>query len=119
MVDGLQEARQVILRRHLEIVEAMISVMEAKDSYTQGHCVRVQAYARTILEQFGDLTPDEKPLIETAALLHDIGKIGIPDSVLLKEQRLTHEEMDLVRNHVTIGEKILLHMDSLKEVARW
>jgi putative nucleotidyltransferase with HDIG domain len=119
MVDGLYEARQVILKRHLEIVQAMITVVEAKDSYTQGHCVRVQGYARRILERLEEIPPDEKVLIETAALLHDVGKIGIPDHILLKERRLTQKEMSLVREHVIIGEKILLHMDSLKEVARW
>jgi putative nucleotidyltransferase with HDIG domain len=119
MVDGLYEARQEILKRHLEIVQAMITVVEAKDSYTQGHCMRVQAYARRILERFGDIPAEEKALIETAALLHDIGKIGIPDEVLLKKHRLSQKEMELVRDHVILGEKILLHMDSMKEVARW
>jgi putative nucleotidyltransferase with HDIG domain len=119
MVDGLHEARQVILKRHLEIVQAMITVVEAKDSYTQGHCMRVQGYARRILERFDEVPPEEKALIETAALLHDIGKIGIPDDVLLKKHKLSQDEMDLVREHVILGEKILLHMDSMKDVARW
>ena len=65
------------------------------------------------------LSPEDTTLIETAALLHDIGKIGIPDAVLLKEQHLSKEEMEIVRQHVLIGEKILLHMDSMKDVARW
>ena len=52
-------------------------------------------------------------------LLHDIGKIGIPDEVLLKEYRLTVKEMEIIRTHVLIGEKILLHLDSMKEIAGW
>ena len=119
MVDGLARARQTILRSHLEIIGAMISVVEAKDRYTQGHCVRVQGYARRILAKMKGVSPEEAALVETAALLHDMGKIGIPDAVLLKEQRLSKEEMDVVRQHVIIGEKILLHMDSMKDVARW
>jgi putative nucleotidyltransferase with HDIG domain len=119
MVGGLQQARNEILRRHLEVIQAMISVMEAKDSYTQGHCARVKNYAATILDKFKGFPPEERTLIETAALLHDIGKIGIPDGVLLKEGRLGKKELSIIRNHVLIGERILLHVDSMRQVARW
>ena len=119
MVDGLARARQTILKSHLEIIRAMISVVEAKDRYTQGHCVRVQGYARRIIARMSAVTPEDAALMETAALLHDMGKIGIPDAILLKEHRLNKEEIEIVRQHVLIGEKILLHMDSMKDVARW
>ncbi|MCZ6794514.1 MAG: HD domain-containing protein [Planctomycetota bacterium] len=119
MVDGLSQARKEIQRKHLQIIQAMISTVEAKDSYTQGHCVRVQAYARKILRNFPDLPKDQKARIETAALLHDIGKIGIPDEVLFKAHGLNEKEVEIARSHVTTGETILLHLDSMKDVARW
>ena len=119
MVDGLSSAQDEILCRHLETIRAMISAVEAKDSYTQGHCVRVQGYASKILEGFEDLPAEEKHRIETAALLHDIGKIGIPDDVLFKEHRLSRKEVEIIRTHVLIGERIVLHLDSMKEIARW
>ena len=81
--------------------------------------MRVQGYARRILERFDEVPPEEKALIETAALLHDIGKIGIPDDVLLKKHKLSQDEMNLIHEHVVLSEKILLHMDSMKDVARW
>ena len=119
MVDGLSQARRENQREHLQSIRAMISAVEAKDSYTQGHCVRVQHYARKILENYADLPDGEKSPIDTAALLHDIGKIGVPDDVLRKAHGLDEEEVAIIRSHVTIGEHILLHLDSMKEVARW
>ena len=119
MVDGLCKARSEILQRNLEIIRAMISTVEAKDQYTQGHCVRVKDFVAEILDRIPGISEAEKTQIEIAALLHDIGKIGIPDRVLLKESHLTSEEMNVIRSHVVIGEKILLHLDSMKTVARW
>jgi HD-GYP domain-containing protein (c-di-GMP phosphodiesterase class II) len=119
MVDGLSKAQEEILRRHLETIRAMISAVEAKDSYTQGHCVRVQDYTARILEHFPGISISERRRIETSALLHDIGKIGIPDEILLKEGRLSKKEMAVVRTHVLIGEKILQHLDSMRDIAHW
>jgi putative nucleotidyltransferase with HDIG domain len=119
MVDGLCKARSEILQGNLETIRAMISTVEAKDPYTQGHCVRVQSLVGKLLERLPGAPAKERTQIETSALLHDIGKIGVPDSLLLKEGRLTNEEIDVIRSHATIGEKILLHLDSMKTVARW
>ena len=126
MVDGLAQVREKIHRKHLEIIQAMISTVEAKDSYTRGHCLRVRGYTKQILKSFDFISPGEKFLMETAALLHDIGKIGILDSILLKAGRLTKEEMEIIRSHVIIGENILiigenilLHVDSMEDLAHW
>jgi putative nucleotidyltransferase with HDIG domain len=119
MADGLCQAREEIHHNHLEAIQAMISAVEAKDSYTQGHCVRVQRYTRDILERLEYSPPETRALIETAALLHDIGKIGIPDSILLKHDRLTRREAQIIHTHVTVGETILRHIESLQKISRW
>lgn len=118
MVDGLCQARAEVTRKHLETIKAMISAVEAKDSYTQGHCVRVRHYTRQILKNMPE-SSRLKEDIETAALLHDIGKIGIPEHILSKDDRLDPAEVEVIRTHVTIGANILLHLDSMKEIARW
>ena len=119
MTDGLLQVRRQLDREHLQTIEAMISSVEAKDRYTQGHCLRVQEYARTIMNRLGRLTPDERNDISTAALLHDIGKIGIPDELLAKPTGLSPQEVEAIRSHVIIGENILRNLDSMKEIARW
>ncbi len=119
MVENLSQARAEITRQHLETIQTMISVVEAKDPYTQGHCVRVRNLVRRLLDSFEDLTEEMRSRIETAALLHDIGKIGVPDRVLQKKSPLTPCQSEAIRNHVIAGEKILCHLDSMKDVARW
>lgn len=119
MVDGLCKAQAEIQRNYLNSIQAMISAVEAKDSYTKGHCLRVQHYAKEIIEQIKGLSADQKSRIEIAALLHDIGKIGIPETILLKKKPLNRKELEIIRNHVTMAEKILQHLDSRKEIARW
>lgn len=119
MVDSLSTAREELAARHLQTISAMIGAMEAKDNYTQGHCARVRKYAARILEKFPGVSPEDKHRIETAALLHDIGKIGMPDDVLLKAHRLSREESARAQEHVLTGERILNQVDSMKELARW
>ncbi len=118
MAEKLLQARNQLSREHLQAIEAMISSVEAKDSYTQGHCLRVQEYARQILTSMG-IAATEKSDISTAALLHDIGKIGIPDAVLLKRGTLTKSQIETVRSHVIIGENIIRQMDSMSVIAKW
>lgn len=80
--------------------------VDAKDPFTHQHILRVQRYAVAIAEQMG-LPPNDLEGVTTGALLHDIGKIGIPDSVLLKPGRLTDEEFTLIKQHPTMGAQIL------------
>ena len=119
MAGRLEHARQDIIGKQLETIEAMVNVVEAKDVYTQGHCLRVGGYARRILDRYEGLSSEDVFLVETAAILHDIGKIGIPDDILLKEDRLSPEEVVRVQDHVVIGENILQHIHSLKDIPRW
>ena len=119
MVERLSSARQEALSKQLEAIHAMINSVEAKDQYTAGHCVRVSGYAKEMLKRRGVQEPFEDFLLQSAALLHDLGKIGIPDGILLKAENLTAEEARIIQGHVTVGAEILSHMDSLKGVALW
>jgi len=119
MAGSLGQAREEIFKKHMETIQAMVSTVEAKDKYTQGHCLRVRDYASKILQHYENLIPEEKRLIEKAALLHDIGKIGVTDRVLLKKSKLNEKDVKIIKSHVTIGENILRPVESMKEVASW
>jgi HD-GYP domain-containing protein (c-di-GMP phosphodiesterase class II) len=84
----------------------MAATLDARDPYTAGHSLRVADFAMKIGQMAG-LTFQQLLQLRKAALLHDIGKIGIPDTVLLKEERLTDEEFDLIKKHPVIGADIL------------
>ncbi|MEX2584584.1 MAG: HD domain-containing phosphohydrolase [Gemmatimonadota bacterium] len=88
----------------LRAAHALATAVEAKDEYTAGHATRVTAYALTIAEITGNIDPVRFRL---AGDLHDVGKIGVPDSVLNKPDRLTDEEFELVRKHPLTGAHIL------------
>jgi len=90
----------------LEFVETMAQALEARDPYTAGHSNRVRDYSVAIARAMR-LPPEEIEVIRVGAQLHDIGKIGIPDSVLQKTGDLTPQEYELVKRHPQIGKKIL------------
>jgi len=98
-----------------QIITSLVNALEARDSYTQGHSERVCKYALMMAEKLG-WPNEEKEKLRKAALLHDLGKIGIPDSVLHKKGQLNKEELDFIRKHETIGIKILQPMEELKEI---
>jgi putative two-component system response regulator len=88
----------------LRSAHALTAAVEAKDPYTAGHAIRVTAYAMTIAEIVGGI---DLLRFRLAGDLHDVGKIGVPDTVLNKPDRLTVEEFDLVKKHPVIGARIL------------
>jgi HD-GYP domain-containing protein (c-di-GMP phosphodiesterase class II) len=88
------------------LAEALAEALDARDRYTAGHSLRVAEYARTIAQEL-DLLEADTEGIRLAAWLHDVGKIGIPDAVLLKPGPLTAEEFGLVKLHPQIGRRIL------------
>ncbi len=98
-------------------VEAMVSAIEARDSETQFHCRRAREYTLMLAHR---LRVRGKPLqdIGWGSLLHDVGKIGVPDHILLKEGRLTREEWDEVKKHPLIGFRILHTIPFLKDAAQ-
>lgn len=99
----------------LQTIEALIEIIEKKDSYTAGHARRVAVYSISIGEELG-LNRSELTKVRLAALLHDIGKIGIQDKILLKNSRLTGEEYEVIKKHPVYGAEILENIDQLKDI---
>lgn len=97
------------------IVNSLAETIEKRDPYTRGHTNRVMKYSLAIGNALG-LTKGEMERLELAAILHDIGKIGIRDNVLLKNERLTPEEFDIIQGHVLYGAQILEHIKQLNDV---
>ncbi len=103
----------------LEHAEAMLLALgrtvEAKDPYTQGHCEQLAAYSVALGKQLG-LPAAELTALELGGTLHDLGKIGIPDAILLKPAALSEAEWAIMREHPVIGERICLPLRSLQRV---
>jgi HD-GYP domain-containing protein (c-di-GMP phosphodiesterase class II) len=93
-------------RDGLSAVYALVSAVEAKDSYTREHSRNVNTYAVALAEAIG-LSPNQIANVDTAAWLHDIGKIGIPDKVLNKKGRLNEEDWKAVKTHPKLGATII------------
>ena len=90
-------------------------VIEGKDPFTQGHCDRVADYAVRLGQRVG-CTDEELSALRIGGVLHDIGKVAIPESVLLKDGRLSDAEWNLVRQHPVVGEQICAPLTSLRPV---
>ena len=93
-------------RTYYETIRALAEALEARDAYTRGHSERVTRYALALADAL-ELPPEERRIIEHAGLLHDIGKIGISDSILHKTSRLSAEDRKMIENHPLFGDSIL------------
>lgn len=105
----------------LQLMQTLSTTIEAKDEYTRGHSHRVAQYSVLIAEALGWNTKDIDHL-QYAAYLHDIGKIGIPDTILNKPSKLTNEEFAIIKEHTTIGANILKNItliDHVQEVVKY
>lgn len=102
---------------YISTIQALNKTMEAKDPYTSGHANRVEEYAVGLAE-FHGLSFNTVEDIKTAAILHDIGKLGIDDSILNKASKLTQEEYAIIMKHPTIGADIISNVDFLKKVTK-
>ncbi|CUH96062.1 hypothetical protein P22_2150 [Propionispora sp. 2/2-37] len=100
----------------LSVIESLVNALEAKDTYTYSHSSEVADIALTIGRAL-KLPDDQLFKINFAAILHDIGKIGIPGHVLNKPEKLTEEEFNIVKEHPAIGARILAGIPLLKDVA--
>jgi HD-GYP domain-containing protein (c-di-GMP phosphodiesterase class II) len=103
---------------YLNIIKALSNAVEAKDPYTRGHSDRVVRYTQAIGGALG-LPVSDLEKLEVASILHDIGKIGISDQILLKPAGLSDDEYDLMKQHPIIGDRILQPINSLDEVRLW
>jgi len=97
-----------------EFIESMAQAQDARDPYTAGHSERVSVNSTLIAVEMG-LSAEQVEIIRIGAKLHDLGKIGIPDEVLRKPGRLTHEEYSLIQRHPLIGKRILDRVARFKD----
>ncbi len=97
-----------------ESIQTFIGFIDAKDPYTNGHSARVAKYTRDIAREMG-YSGEELTRIYYIALLHDCGKIGVPDNILKKPAKLTDEEFQIIKSHTVRGGEILSNLKSLKD----
>lgn len=108
-------------RLSMHIIQALAASIDAKDRYTSGHSGRVAKYSKEISARYG-YDPEAQNKIYMMGLLHDVGKIGVPDSVINKSGKLTEEEYELIKTHPVQGDEILkkiIEMPGLCTGARW
>ena len=108
-------------RLFTHVIKSLADAIDAKDTYTNGHSGRVAEYSKEIARRFG-YSPAEQNSIYMMGLLHDVGKIGVPDAVINKAGKLTEEEFEMIKKHPVIGSQILENISEMPELstgARW
>ena len=111
-----RKRQKEIEKLSIEVTMALSQTIDAKDKYTKGHSNRVAKYSRMLAEALGE---DEKTQenIYYVALLHDIGKIGVPNAIINKPGKLTDEEYEIIKTHPVIGSDILKTISSMPEIS--
>jgi putative nucleotidyltransferase with HDIG domain len=99
-----------------ELLVILADIVDMRDPYTHGHSLQVNTYAVKIAEEL-NLNADQIERVEKASLLHDIGKLGIPEEILFKPSRLTGEEFEYVKEHPVYGAKIMTKAHPLSDLA--
>ena len=105
----------------MQIVTALSGAIDAKDTYTNGHSTRVADYSRKIAQRAG-LSEEVQSNIYMMGLLHDVGKIGVPDAIINKPGKLTYEEFSEIKKHPLMGAEILKNITEFPKLvtgARW
>ena len=116
-----EERRRQVEQLSEEVMQTLANTIDAKDPYTNGHSMRVAKYSKEIAKRYGK-SKIEQQNIYYMGLLHDIGKIGIPDEIINKDTKLTDEEFMAIRQHPAIGSDILKTIEQIPEImvgARW
>ena len=111
----LKDTYSKLEKAYMESIETLRFTVEAKDSYTRGHSDRVSSYSILIGEKLG-LSEQDINTLRIGGLFHDIGKIGVPDSILLKDSKLTDDEYSEIKNHPSIGAHILSNATIFQDV---
>ncbi len=111
----LERMQQERIKNYQEIILAMVTLTEERDAYTAGHTKRVAKYSTMIAQEMGCSEEEIKTLYE-AAIMHDIGKIITPDSILLKPEKLTDKEFEIIKYHVKTAENILKRIHIYKDL---
>ena len=110
------ERADQLLKLTDEMVQTLAKTIDAKDKYTNGHSFRVSEYAVKLAGRLG-WSDEEIRGLEREALLHDIGKIGVPDAVLNKPGKLTEEEFETIKGHAAVGQEILGGIEGMESAA--
>jgi len=110
----LKDTYYKLEQAYMESIETLRFTVEAKDTYTRGHSDRVSEYSVLIGKKLG-LSDEELNTLKIGGLFHDIGKIGVPDSILLKNSKLTDDEYSEIKNHPSIGAHILSNATIFKD----
>jgi putative two-component system response regulator len=103
------------LERAESVLFTLARSIEGKDPYTHGHCERLSDYSARLAQHLG-LNDDQIIALRRAAVVHDIGKIAVPDAILLKPGKLTEEEWKLIKEHPAVGERICAPLKSFRSV---
>ena len=111
-----EKRRESVERLSIQMINALANTIDAKDSYTNGHSTRVAKYSVMIAEKMG-YDKEQINLVEYTALLHDIGKIGVPREIINKPSRLTEEEYEIIKTHPIIGSKTLEGITEIPDIA--
>jgi putative nucleotidyltransferase with HDIG domain len=112
----LEQRNRELEQGLLETIETLNDAVEARDPYTAGHSQRVRRVALAVGRAL-ELPEERLAALETAALFHDVGKVGMPDSILTKPERLTREEQTQMREHVTRGAEIVSKFPPFQDAA--
>ncbi len=102
----VKEQREKIEKKMLDTIMSLVNALEAKDPYQEGHSKQVKEIALEIADKL-EYTKKEKEILSYACMIHDIGKVGIPDSILMKPGTLTEKEYAVMKKHPEIGEFII------------
>lgn len=97
------------------IVKGVIAALELKDPYTRGHSERVAGYALFLAKEIGKLSEVEQKSFYYACLLHDIGKVHIPDRILMKPAKLTIEEYEIIKTHPVVGTEAVKNVEGIRD----
>ncbi len=119
----LEQNKQKMLRDLKELfyttIKSIAAALDAKDSYTHGHSLRVTLYSLILAKYMENIDEKFKEELETAGLLHDIGKIGIAENILCKPGKLSEEEFNIIKTHPEKGKRLLNNIKKLNCVSEW
>lgn len=115
MNEELADTYEKLEKAYLDSIQTLRYTVEAKDPYTRGHSDRVSEYSVLIGKKL-ELSEKDMKTLKVGGLFHDIGKIGIPDSILLKEAKLTDDEYSEIKNHPSIGAHILCNAEVFQDI---
>lgn len=114
----LRNALEALDKTYIFTLRALVTALDTRDEETQGHSLRVVKYTLKLAELMGWRDQGQLQILEYGSLLHDIGKIGIPDAILKKPGKLTKEEWEVMKTHPEVGYKILNKIEFLEEASQ-